>query len=115
MDGLGIEVWGAVEEARALMALIREVIGGLQRLWCMNLTAFTLVVWWYENDARSGGGTKGGCGAGPLQGPGHERVGSDTTESDLGVVCSPPSPWKMGSVQRLLAGSSYPIRIVLPL
>jgi hypothetical protein len=28
----------------ALMALIREVIGGLQRLWCMNFTAFALMV-----------------------------------------------------------------------
>ncbi len=47
----------------ALMALIREVIGGLHRLWCMNFTAFALVVWWYENIAISGGVTKGGCGA----------------------------------------------------
>ncbi len=41
------------------MALIREVIGGLQRLWCMNFTAFVLVVRWHENNASSGGGTKG--------------------------------------------------------
>ncbi len=97
------------------MALIREVVGGLQRLWCMNFTAFALVVWWYENNASSGGGTKGGCGAQPLQGPGCDGAGLDTTKLDLGVVHSPPSPWKIGSVQRLLAGSLYPVRIVLPL
>ncbi len=36
---------GAPLRKPALMALIREVIGGLQRLWCMNFTAFSLVVW----------------------------------------------------------------------
>ncbi len=37
---------GAPQKKPALMALIREVIGGLQILWCMNFTAFALVVRW---------------------------------------------------------------------
>jgi hypothetical protein len=121
--GLGIRYFwmdlalrcGVLRRKPALMALIREVIGGVHRLWCMNFTTFVLVVRWYENDANSGGGTKGGCGARPLQGPGCDRVGLDITESDLGVVHSPPAPWRMGSTQRLLAGSLYPVRKVLPL
>ena len=36
---------GAPRRKPALMALIRQEIGGLQRLWCMNFTAFALVVW----------------------------------------------------------------------
>ena len=51
--GLGIRYFwtdlalrcGAPQRKPALMALIREVIGGLQRLWCMNFTAFALVAW----------------------------------------------------------------------
>ncbi len=35
---------GAPWRKPALMALIREVIDGLQRLWCMNFTDFALVV-----------------------------------------------------------------------
>jgi hypothetical protein len=97
------------------MALIREVIGRLHRLWCMNFTAFALVVRWYENNACLGVCTNGGCGARPLQWPGHDEVGSDATESDPGVVHSRPPPWRMGSVQRLLAGSLYPVEIILPL
>jgi hypothetical protein len=58
---------------------------------------------------------KGDGGARPLQWPGHDGVNSDTTKLDLGVVHSPSSPWKMGSVHRLLVGSLYPIRIVFPL
>ncbi len=58
---------------------------------------------------------KGGGGAQPSQGPGCDVVNLDTTKSDLGVVHSPSSPWKMGSVHRLLVGSLYPVRIVLPL
>ncbi len=47
----------------ALMALRRDVMGGLHRLWCMNLTAFALVVQWYKNSASVGIGLNGGCGA----------------------------------------------------
>jgi hypothetical protein len=69
--GLGIRYFwtdlalrcGVPRRKPALMALIREVIGGLHGLWCMNFTAFALVVWWYENNVSSGGGTKGGYGA----------------------------------------------------
>ena len=51
--GLGIRYFwtdlalrcGAPWRKPALMALIREVIGGWQRLWCMIFTAFALVVW----------------------------------------------------------------------
>jgi hypothetical protein len=106
---------GAPRRKPALMVLIREVIGGLHRLWCMKFIEFALVVWWYENNASSGGGTKGGCGARPLQGPGCDGVGSDTTKLDLGVVHSPISLWRMGSLQRLLARSLYPVRIMFPL
>ncbi len=71
VSGLGIKYFrmdlalrcGAPRRKPALMALSREVIGRLHRLWCMNLTAFALVVLWYENNASSGGGRKGGCGA----------------------------------------------------
>ncbi len=53
VTGLGIRCFwtdlalrcGAPRRKPALMALIREVISGLQRLWCMNFTAFALVVW----------------------------------------------------------------------
>ncbi len=69
--GLGIRCFwtdlelrcGAPQRKPALMAFIRGVISGLHRLWCMNFTAFALVVWWYEKDASSCSGTKGGCGA----------------------------------------------------
>ncbi len=69
--GLGIRYFwtdlalrcGVPRRKPALMALIREVMGWLHRLWCMNFTAFALVVWWYENDASSGGSTKRGCEA----------------------------------------------------
>ena len=47
----------------ALMALSRDVMGGLHKLWCMNLTAFSLVVRWYENNASVGIGLDEGCGA----------------------------------------------------
>ncbi len=47
----------------ALMALRRNVMGGLHRLWCMNLTTFALVVQCYENDVSAGIGLNGGCGA----------------------------------------------------
>ncbi len=40
---LALRCW-LLRRKPALMALIREVIGGLQRLWCMNFTAFALVV-----------------------------------------------------------------------
>jgi hypothetical protein len=69
--GLGIQYFwtdlalrcGAPQRKPALMALIREVIGRLHRLWRMNFIAFALVVRWYENNTSSGGGTKRGCGA----------------------------------------------------
>ncbi len=54
---------GAPWRKLVLMALRRDVMGGLHRLWCMNLTAFALVVQWYENDASVGIGLDGGCGA----------------------------------------------------
>jgi hypothetical protein len=72
------------------------------------------------------GGNKGGCGARPSQGPGCDGVDLDNrwpsqgmslwglTELDSGVVHS-PSPLKIRSVQRLLVGSLYPVRIVSPL
>ncbi len=45
------------------MVLRRDVMGGLHRLWCMNLTAFALVVRWYKNNASVDIGLDGGCGA----------------------------------------------------
>ena len=37
---------GAPRRKPALMALMSDVLGGLHRLWCMNLTALALVVRW---------------------------------------------------------------------
>ena len=37
----------------ALIALSKKDIGGLNKLWCMNFTWFSLLVWWYEKDACS--------------------------------------------------------------
>jgi hypothetical protein len=69
--GLGIRyLWtdlvlrcGAPQRKPALMALSRDVMGRLHKLWCMNLTAFALVVRWYKNNASAGIGSNGGCGA----------------------------------------------------
>jgi hypothetical protein len=54
---------GAPRRKPALMALSRDVMDGLHKLWCMKLTAFALVVQWYENNASVGIGLNGGCGA----------------------------------------------------
>ncbi len=62
LDGLGIEVSGASEEA-GIDGVEEGCDGGLHRLWCMNFTAFALVVRWYKNDASAGIGLNGGCGA----------------------------------------------------
>ena len=37
-----------------LIALSNNNIGGLHKLWCMNLTLFYLLVQWYEKEACSG-------------------------------------------------------------
>ncbi len=54
---------GAPRRKPVLMALSRDVMGGLHKLWCMNLTAFVLVVRWYKNDASAGICLNRGCGA----------------------------------------------------
>jgi len=36
-----------------LIALSNEDIGGLHKLWCTNLTSFSLLVRWYEEEAGS--------------------------------------------------------------
>ena len=59
--GLGIRYFcivfavrcGAPFRKPALIALSNKDIGGLHKLWCMNLTLFSLLVRWYEKDACS--------------------------------------------------------------
>jgi hypothetical protein len=42
---------GAPLRKSHLMAQIKEETGGLHKLWCINLTSFSLVVRWYEKPA----------------------------------------------------------------
>ena len=44
---------GAPFRKPALIALSNDNIGGLHKLWCMNLTSFSLLVRWYEKEACS--------------------------------------------------------------
>jgi hypothetical protein len=45
---------GVLHRKPASMALRRDAMGGLHRLWCMNFTAFSFVVRWYENNVMDG-------------------------------------------------------------
>ena len=57
--GLGIRYFRTVFAVRcgapfrkpALIALSNGDIGGLHKLWCMNLTSFSLLVRWYKQEA----------------------------------------------------------------
>ena len=59
VDGLGIFCTvfavrcGAPFRKPALIALSNAYIGGFNKFWCMNLTLFSLLVWWYKKDACS--------------------------------------------------------------
>ena len=61
MAGLGIRYLHTVFAVRcgapfrkpALIALNNNDIGGLHKLWCMNLALFSLLVRWYKKDACS--------------------------------------------------------------
>ena len=59
---------GAPSRKPALIALSIDMIGGLQKLWCANLTLLIFVVRAYENPAVL---TMGLRWAIPKQGPGH--------------------------------------------
>jgi hypothetical protein len=56
MEGLGMRYFhsvfavkcGAPLRKPSLMTWIEERMGGLHKLWCINLTSFSLVVRWYE-------------------------------------------------------------------
>jgi hypothetical protein len=63
-----VSKFGAPLRNPALMALRRDDIGGLHRLWWANFTAFAFVVRAYENPAMYW------CGARPIQGPGCGRA-----------------------------------------
>ena len=61
MAGLGIRYFCTVFAVRCgapfrkpeLIALSNKDIGGFHKLWCMNLTLFSLFVWWYKKEACS--------------------------------------------------------------
>ncbi len=96
---------GAPRRKPALIALMSDDFGGLHRLWCINVTAFALVVQWYEKVAISVVAA-GDNGARPSQGPGRDGI-----VLDAGVV--PCSAWLIsGSVHRSLVGSFDPVMIV---
>ena len=73
------------------MASRRDDLGGLHKLWCMNLTLFSVDVRWYEKLASS-------CGVSLIQGP----SGSGCAAS--GVVCG-GLLGRIGSVHKSLTGS----------
>ena len=54
--------WGAPRRNPCRMALRRDDLGGLHKLWCMHLTLFTVKVEWYKKMESS-------CGVSLIQGP----------------------------------------------
>ena len=82
---------------------------GLHILWCVNLTTFSFVVQWYENNAIDGCGA-GRCSAQPLWEPGCGGINS-TMKVDPGVVHSILKSQRKGRVQRSLMWSLWPIKI----
>ena len=54
--------WGAPRRNPWRMALRRDDLSGLHKLWCMNLTLFSVEIRWYEKLASS-------CGVSLIQGP----------------------------------------------
>jgi hypothetical protein len=93
-------------------------MGGLQRLWCANLTLLIVVVRAYENPAVS---MMGLCWARPKQGPGHGWVGN-WCSSIMCALCThiitnsgavfALSLLMMGRVHKPVVGSLYPLKII---
>jgi hypothetical protein len=73
------------------MASRRDDLGGLHKLWCMNLTLFSVEVRWYEKLVRS-------CRVSLIQGP----SGSGCEASGVVRVGSLS---RIGRAHRLLTGS----------
>ena len=111
----------ALSRKPALIALMIDVMGGLHKLWCANLSLLVFVVCAYENPAVS---TMGLHWAQPKQGPGRGWVsnwwlsimcalwGRGITGS--GVVFA-ISSLMMDRVHKLVVGSLYPLKIMLVL
>ncbi len=110
---------GAPSRKPALIALSIDTIGGLQKLWCANLTLLLFVVRAYENPAVS---TMGLHWAQPKQGPGHGWIGNWW----LSIICAlwgrsitrsrvvfAISSLLMGRVHKLVVRSLYPLKIIL--
>jgi len=112
---------GAPSRKSALIALSIDAIGGLQKLWCANLTLLIFVVRAYENPGVS---TMGLRWARPKQGPGRSWIGNFTlwlsiicalwchSIIDSGVVFA-ISSLMMGRVHKLVVRSLYPLKIIL--
>ena len=88
---------GASFRKPALIALSNKDIGGLHKLWCMNFTPFSLLVWWYEKDACS----NVACA---------EVLVLDTNAGVAGLAA-----WNIGRVHKLLFGLLYLVKITFPL
>ncbi len=73
---------GAPSRKPVLIALSIDAIGGLQKLWCSNLTLLIFVVRAYENPAVS---TMGLRWVQPKQGPGRIWIGNFTLW--LSIIC----------------------------
>ncbi len=110
---------GAPSRKPVLIALMIDVMGGLHKLWCANLTLVVFVVRAYENPAVS---TMGLRWARPKQGPCRGWVGNWW----LSVMCAlwgrgitgsgavfAISSLMMGRVHKLVVGSLYPLKIML--
>ena len=112
---------GAPSRKPALIALMIDVMGGLRKLWCANLTLLIFVVRVYENPAIS---TMVLRWARPKQGPGRGWVGNwwwsvmcalwGRGITGSGVVF-PISSLMMGRVHKSVGGSLYPLKIILVL
>ncbi len=83
--------WGAPRRNPRRMASRRDNLGGLHKLWCMNLTLFSVEVRWYEKLVSS-------CGVSLVQGPSGSGCGAS------GVV-RVGSLGRIGSVHKSLMGS----------
>ncbi len=74
------------------MASRRDNVGGLHKLWCMNLTLFLVEVRWYDKLASS-------CGVSLIQGL------SDGSGCGASGVVRGGSLGRIGSVHKSLTGS----------
>jgi hypothetical protein len=107
---------GAPSRKPALIALSIDVIGGLQKLWCVNLTLLIFVVRVYENPAVLMMGLRW---AQPKQGPGRGWIGNwwlsiicvlwGRSITHSGVVFA-ISSLMMGRVHKSVVRSLYPLK-----